>query len=382
MKLSKVLEQHIAVFGESGSGKTVLLSSFYGATQEPQFWSDSLYRVSADSIGQHSTLYRNYLGMRDDAQRPMADRLQSTSYSFTLKLKQGGTTSEQIDALRLVWHDYPGEWFETDVGTPTEAQHRVETFRTLLVSDVAVLLVDGQRLLDNAGHEERYLKSLFVNFRNAFEKLRGSLLADGKPLEEFPRIWMLALSKADVHPGLDVFRFRDLVISKAADELSALRTVLTDLTDSGEEMAVGEDFVLLSSATFDPTHIDVTKRVGLNLILPLASILPLQRRLRWDAKKHAGLNAAEKLVQSAAALAKALIGKKDGKKDQDANRVRQVARLAGYLLDAAVEPTADKLKELHDTALDKRNFTAAVLTGFGLDLSEGDAQRILLRSER
>ena len=27
-------EQHIALFGESGSGKTVLLSSFYGAAQD------------------------------------------------------------------------------------------------------------------------------------------------------------------------------------------------------------------------------------------------------------------------------------------------------------------------------------------------------------
>jgi hypothetical protein len=30
----------------------------------------------------------------------------------------------------------------------------------LLRSDVAILLVDGQKLLDNAGEEERYLKSL------------------------------------------------------------------------------------------------------------------------------------------------------------------------------------------------------------------------------
>jgi ABC-type lipoprotein export system ATPase subunit len=33
MQLKRALEQHIAVFGESGSGKTVMLSSFYGATQ-------------------------------------------------------------------------------------------------------------------------------------------------------------------------------------------------------------------------------------------------------------------------------------------------------------------------------------------------------------
>src|SRR5687768_13609386 len=64
------LEQHIAVFGESGSGKTVMLSSFYGATQEPQFLKSSLFYVVADDIEQGHRLHRNYLGMRDSARRP------------------------------------------------------------------------------------------------------------------------------------------------------------------------------------------------------------------------------------------------------------------------------------------------------------------------
>ena len=33
----RVLEQHIAVFGESGSGKTVLVSCFYGAMLQHEF---------------------------------------------------------------------------------------------------------------------------------------------------------------------------------------------------------------------------------------------------------------------------------------------------------------------------------------------------------
>jgi predicted ATPase len=45
------LEQHIAVFGESGSGKTVLVSSFYGAMQEPHFLKSSLFDVTADDTG-------------------------------------------------------------------------------------------------------------------------------------------------------------------------------------------------------------------------------------------------------------------------------------------------------------------------------------------
>ena len=88
------------------------------------------------------------------------------------------------------------------------------------------LLVDGQRLLDNAGEEERYLKSLLGSFRTGLLRLKDQLLEDGKPLVRFPRIWILALSKADLLPDLDVFGFRDLVISKASDDLGELRKVL------------------------------------------------------------------------------------------------------------------------------------------------------------
>src|SRR3712207_3656040 len=208
-------EQHIAVFGESGSGKTVLVSSFYGATQESQFLKDSLFHVVADDIGQGSRLHRNYLGMKSSAQVPNATRFAATSHAFSVKLKPGSAreagNATPFNALRLVWHDYPGEWFEQDVSGAEEAQRRIDTFRSLLRSDVALLLVDAQRLLDNAGEEERYLKSLFGNFRNGLLSLRDDLLDAGEPLVEFPRIWVLALSKSDLLPAVDVFAFRDLL---------------------------------------------------------------------------------------------------------------------------------------------------------------------------
>ncbi|MFD0521103.1 hypothetical protein [Paractinoplanes durhamensis] len=58
------------MFGESGSGKTVLLSSFYGATQEPQYLQNNLFDVVADDIGQHTRLHQNYLGMKNSSRRP------------------------------------------------------------------------------------------------------------------------------------------------------------------------------------------------------------------------------------------------------------------------------------------------------------------------
>ncbi len=199
MAANRTLEQQIAVFGESGSGKTVMVSSFYGATQEPQYLQKTLFHVLADDIGQGARLHRNYLGMRDSARLPPPTRFSATSYSFSVKLKDVSDAkslkAKPFDALRLVWHDYPGEWFEQDVSGPEEARRRVDAFKSLLGSDVALLLVDGQRLVENSGREEGYLKSLLGDFRNGLLSLKGDLLEDG-PLVEFPRIWVLALSKS------------------------------------------------------------------------------------------------------------------------------------------------------------------------------------------
>lgn len=137
----KAKEQNIAVFGESGSGKTVLLSSFFGGTQEPSFVRDSPYKVIADDTGQGTRLRQNYLKMKNTAQAPRHTEFEAASYSFTVKPNDGEDTkaskAHPFSALRLVWHDYPGEWFTEDPTSELLAARRVETFVKLLKSDVA-----------------------------------------------------------------------------------------------------------------------------------------------------------------------------------------------------------------------------------------------------
>lgn len=381
MRLNRVLEQHIAVFGESGSGKTVLVSSFYGAMQEPEFLKSSLFDVTADDPGQGHRLHANYLGMKDSARRPDPTRFSATPYAFSVKLRDKsakGTRSKPFDAMRLVWHDYPGEWFEQDVSGSEEAQRRVATFKSLLGSDVAILLVDGQRLLDNAGEEERYLKSLLSSFRSGLLRLEDQLLEDGKPLVRFPRIWILALSKADLLPDLDAFGFRDLVISKASDDLAELRKVLEGFIDSPDALAVGEDFLRLSSARFEPNKIEVTERIGLDLVLPIAAMLPFERHMRWVKKRQLGAKVLEDLLDGAASLATALLGKAKfaGPKGILA------AFLGGKGANLAADLGVDQLKKINADALAKHDYMAAVLTRFGLDLDDGEEKRVLLMSRR
>lgn len=280
----KVEEVHIAVFGESGSGKTVLLSSYYGATQEPTFAHKNLYHVLADNMAQGHTLRQNYLRMREQARTPSTTTFASNTYSFTLKPDATAAVKGQpFDALRLVWHDYPGQWFAEDPGSAEVADRRVRTFTDLLSADVAIVLVDGQKLLDNAGEEERYLKSMIWSIKGGLEALKDGILVNGKKLSTFPRIWVLALSKADLHPGLNASRFEDLIIEKAAGDLNELQTTLRGFVSEPDALSLGEDYMLLSSARFEPGRIRVDERVGVDLIAPVACTLPLERAAQWVA---------------------------------------------------------------------------------------------------
>lgn len=390
MPSNKVLEQHIAVFGQSGSGKTVLLSSFYGSEQEPENVKAGTFNVVAEDAGQGTLLHQNYLGMKNSATVPDATKFASTSYRFLLKLKGESEAKplkvKPFDALRLVWHDYPGEWFEQDVSGPEEAQRRVRTFRDLLGSDVALLLVDGQKLLDNSGEEERYLKSLVSSFRNSLVLLRDDLLEDGKPLVTFPRIWVIALSKADLLPGMDVHSFKELVIEKVGSEIVGLREVLTEMVESNGALSVGEDFVRISSAKFSTDAIEVAERIGIDLVLPMAAVLPIERHIRWVKTEKLTKSVAAKLVSNAEVVAAALglasgfVAVLIGKKNKAAGALGLALSRLTPKLEDAIKLAGAKLDAADAAATTKQQNLAATLDRFRKDLDEGEDKAILVRS--
>ena len=389
--VKKVQEQHIAVFGEAGSGKTVLLSAFFGAAEDSASAND-LWDLVAGDAGQGHRLLANYLGMKRDATLPPGTQFAATTYRFSLRLKGAQKKGKQpFDELCLVWHDYPGEWFEDGPSSEEEKGRRAATFEALVRSDVAFLLVDGQKLLDYKGEEERYLRSLLGNFRQEVLRQKHLLDSDDDRLLEFPRIWIMALSKADLFPDWDVNEFRELMILKAADQIDQLRKTLTSVVDTPEAMSVAEDFVLLSSAKFKlsaagPVEIDVTERKGLDLILPVACLLPLQRRVEWAEKFDIPMKVLDKLADGAEALAAALVSQHMETVEKMLVKLPKVgpfvAMAAGPLLNKAVEIAGDKLKEIHDQAVASKDYLTATLTQFKMDLEQGVADRLLFRSKQ
>lgn len=388
MNSNRRFEQHIAVFGESGSGKTVLLSSFYGAAQDNASIKRDGFAVIAEDPGQGHSLNSKYLGMKNSGTVPAPNKVSSTSFAFKVRVNHVDATTEKFDALRLVWHDYPGEWFQQGVSGPEEEARRVDTFRALLQSDVAVLMVDSQRLLDHAGEEERYLRSLFTNLSNGLLRIKGELLTDGRPLVQFPRIWVLALSKCDLMPEMDVDAFRDLMIEKAADEIEKLRDVLGQLIDSAEVLSVGEDFVLLSSAKFEGNKIEVSKRVGLNLLLPLASVFAFERHLKWAQADHIGKDLAVQLLQNAEVVAEALgvLGAFLLKVSKSSNKLIAGAGVALLALSPWLADMAKRLEtsmaEVDAKQVAKRDGLAGVLAKFREDLRLAEEENVFRQSLR
>lgn len=381
-------EQHIAVFGESGSGKTVLLSSFFGATQEPQFLKKSLFHVLPVNIGEGNRLQKNYLGMKNEAKLPPSTKFAATSYAFAIKQKveadEKVKKGRAFENLKIVWHDYPGEWFEESV-EGEQAQRKVDTFKQLLGSDVAMMLVDGQKLLDHRGEEERYLKNLFSNFRNGLLTIKDELLEDGQPLLVFPRIWILALSKADLLQDMSVYDFRDLLIQKASEEIGELREVIGGFIKGSDALSFGEDFVLFSSARFEPNKIEVSERIGLDLIMPIAAILPMERFARWAKNQTIPAEVLNQLLSGAAALAvvlnsvnsfpgpvKAVLSKLDKYQLQRAIRV----------VSAAAQLAKDQLNDVSAQGRAKHDTLRATLAEFRLALQAGETNDVLIRSKR
>ncbi len=354
-------EQHVAVFGESGSGKTTLLSVFYGSQQAANFTKLHGYSLLADDTTQGNRMLQAYHRIAED-KLPPATKYQHVPFVFNVRAD--GST---VDAGRLVWHDYPGEWW-TETKSGDEADRKNTAFRDLLGSDLAILLVDGVKYRDQG---KNYLTHLLKSFRDEIERLRSKYLEAHLPLSSFPRVWLIALSKADALPGKTVEWFRDEVIKNANDEINALRDTLKSLVARPDCLALGEDFLLLSSAQFDDTAskvVDASKRLGVDVISPLSVTAPLQWARRWSQVEKHGERVTVLTLEGLRGVTTAWM--------------RWIPFIGGFfdLLDESAKQGIDGLKKAQETAVAKGENIDAVLAAFIARLKESKDKLVYLSS--
>jgi hypothetical protein len=190
---------------------------------------------------------------------------------------------------------------------------------------------------------------------------------------------MFALAKADLLPDFDVYNFRDLLIGKVHEELADLRTVLEGFVEEPQAMSVGEDYVLLSSAKFEPNKIQLDQRIGIDLLLPIAAILPFERHISWVEQKQLGSKVAEVLLSGAEPLAGAILGKIKFTGPIGAALGPILNRTGVTVVASAAELGGEQLAKRNADAKARHDYLAAALTGFQIALSEGEESHTLLR---
>ena len=359
MRRRSTFEQHIAVFGESGSGKTTLVSVFYGHQQAAAFSKAEGYKLLATDTTQGQKLLQTYHRIEDDLLPPQT-RFRQTEFVFGVR-----PHGLPKDAGRLVWHDYPGEWWsETRDGD--EGRRKQEAFKSLLCSDIALFLVDAQRLKDN---HEHYLPRLFKSFRDELSRQRQTLTEGDKPLTSFPRVWIICLSKADLFPDKDAEWFRAEVLKKACDEVEALREEIRSMVAKPEFVSLGDEYLLLSSAKFDSETGKVQnskKTIGIGLISPIAITAPLRRAKTW-----AGIETGSK---------KALVVLAEVFRALTTNWLQWLPFVSRFfeLIDEELKGGVNKLREIQKRAVEKGDSVDAVLSSFLIRLSTPETEKTYL----
>lgn len=286
------LHRRVAVFGESGSGKTMLLTSFYGHQQAAKFRKANGYSLLAANAHQGTALLNAYFLLENDLLAP-GNRFDYSVYDFYFKIE-----GFKHPVGLVTWYDYPGGWW-TESHSGEEQQRKVRLVAQLVRADVGLLLVDGQKFRKDGSY---YLKRLFASFRDELSRQQKLAAPDRPPpwknilgtvsalvlscqrkLVRYPTIWVICLSKADLFDGYSVEEFRKDVLKEAQAEIQELSEQIKSMTWKPEQVSIGEEFLLLSSAEFDPesNHIkDPKKTIGIDLIAPISLMAPPQHAQR------------------------------------------------------------------------------------------------------
>jgi GTPase SAR1 family protein len=353
----KVIEQHIAVFGETGSGKTTLLSTFYGWHQEPRFEKTKGYSLFATNTTQSNRLLSNFLKIKDN-QFPTANRFKQQSYQFNVKIRGLEGT-----AATIIWHDYPGEWW-TQTKEGEEQNRKIEAFRTLLQSDIAFVLCDGQRL-KNEGSP--YLNLFFAQFYNEIQSVKEKIM-EGQRLTLFPRVWVICLSKADLFPDQDIYWFRDQVVKTAQDKLAQLEELIKTMIVDDSYVSIGSDFLLLSSVELDDRGniVNPDHYIGIDLIPPISLIIPIEKRLFW-------LKIKSKVKDKLYLLAELM-------RRLTTNWLKYLPIIGNVfmLVDDEMKTISQKLEEIEEKAKKRGDLATAILAAFQRRLKDESADQIYI----
>ena len=133
------------------------------------------------------------------------------------------------------------------------------------------------------------------------------------------------------------------------------------------------------------------ERIGVDVILPLAAMLPFERHVTWARRQEIPAKVARELAENAGtigtgAMALAMFGARHrlpGRLGLISTALATVVPLLSKdMVQDAASLAGEKLRGVHDRALEKKQSLAAILTGFKIDLERAEREGVLRRSRR
>ena len=357
-----VPEIRLALFGQSKAGKTTFLASYFGNLQRNSFEEAHGYRLEAQDVSDGNNLLSMYYGMEAGKFPQSTDVFKE----FCFNLKVHGLPKPGI---RILWCDYPGEWWTEKQKDQSEKQARADAFAKLLTSHVGVLLIDGVRYQTEG---LPYVRYLFDQLRQEVQRIRDDFAAPDRTLNIFPNQWILAISKADLLP-LDMTAeaiCKEIVIG-ASDQLAGLAKAVNSTS-------FGHQFLLLASVRGDGTHVvDAHQYIGLHLVAPIALISALSEAAD-KAGKGSGFGFLRTIVEKLASAVD-LIDKLDDFLPKKYQILTQLLKLLG--LKEGLHKGADYFREKQASAAKRGKSLESAAAAMRAELASDDAQKAFYRNQ-
>ena len=368
--MNKTGEMRIALFGQSTSGKTTLLASYFGNQQRDDFKKKYGYSLAVEDVSMRNKLLSRYYQMegdnrgKDGGKFPLGTKsFERHDFNFMLhELREPG--------LKIVWYDYPGGWWENTPENLEEERCRRKAFGNLLQSHVGILLVDGVQYNDK-GIE--YVKLLLNQFSSEIEGIKNFLGNEGNSIKEdtFPKQWIIAISKADVLPkGMTAEDISKKFVSHAADQLNGLREAV-----NSEDF--GSQYMLISSASCEGRKvINVHQYIGFQLIAPVVLLSVLA-----ELAKKTSRGRVSGTFKGIFEGLKGLVGFIDKIDDFLPKKYQLITHLLKVInLQEGLEKGVGFFRKKQEIAAQKGKIKDAVINAMKAELASDEAQRVFFRN--
>ncbi|WP_438020366.1 hypothetical protein WMF18_15395 [Sorangium sp. So ce315] len=351
------LDLHVAVFGASGAGKTVLLAAFYRAQTQPSFQQEYAYKIQAVNKAQGNRLLGRFYRLEEGQFPEGSTRFDEIEFDFFPR-------DLAEPAVRIHWYDYPGRWWEEEPVDADEREAMREGLRRLGMSHVGILLADGAKYRrEGTG----YIRWLFEHFADECDRLRRASAAAGEEVS-FPREWILALSKADLFPPEYSARDFEREVCRDADEqLAKLCAVLR------AEHAFGHRFLLLSSVAAPPdAPVDPATSLGVRTLAPAILVSTVEGAVREAQAARKEKSAKETFFEGLRDLVQFV----DSVDDFLPKRYQIVSKILKFVsIKDLASVRVDRLRRAREDAIRKGDTFKAVLTGMVAALRDDEGLR-------